>query len=409
MKWLFLTVCSICKITFGSHAQSDTAKTYFESGLNIHAGKLVKIHGEYPATSIASVHELSLLWKCKGNKPWHGAHAFPSAGLSFIHTQFGNKDILGQAIGLVPQMRFEKRFSESFVSIRAGLGIAWFNKPYDARTNPENLVIGSRLANLTQVAVEWNRYISQHIIIRFGGSFTHCSGAHVAVPNIGANLPAFTIGVGYQPRHFSNDLFRKKIKTSFRQTTFGAQLINGLHEFPGTIRPADGPRYIVYGLGLHASRSWRIRGKASAGLNLHYYTAYADYIRSQELIESKTFNRLDPMNLVLFVGYEWNFGRVSFFIQGGVNLYDPVLRALNQVWDLPKHGWLHQFTANKIGYRVYLHKQQEPSDKRINPFVHIAVKSNGGTADFLEFAIGIDLKGTSKNPEYDSTNSSFTH
>lgn len=397
MKWIYLTAFVICATQVRSYAQTDSVRPYTEFGLSAHAGKLVKIHGEYPATTIAGVSELSLLRKCAGNREWHSAQGFPSTGLSLIHVRFGNEDILGQSIGLVPQMRFEKRLARSFFSIRAGLGIAWFSKPYDAVSNPENLVIGSRLANMTQITLEWNRYIGDHVLIRAGGSFTHCSGAHLTVPNIGANLPAVTIGIAFQPNHFTKDLFRKRIKIPFRQTSFGVHLISGFHEFPGTIRPADGPKYIVYGIGVNGSKSWSTRGKASAGVNVHYYTAYADYIKSQELINSKTFNRFDPMNLVLYAGYEWNFGRASFFVQAGINLYDPVLRALNEVWDLPKHGSLHQYSANKIGYRCYIYRQADTTPKRFNAFLHIAVKSNGGTADFLEFAIGADLISRNKN------------
>jgi hypothetical protein len=288
-------------------------------------------------------------------------------------------------------LRHEHYFGRSFISIRAGLGLAWFNKPYDAISNPANLVIGSRFANMTMIAAEYNYCAGKHWMLKTGFSFLHCSGAHMTVPNIGANLPAFTAGICYCTSHecAGKNLPREIVKTD--QRFAGLQMITGFHEFPGTVRPTDGPRYRVYGLGLYAGKSFRAHQKLSAGLNVHYYTAYADYIQSQELINSNTFRRRDAMNLVSYIGYEWTYGRFAFFVQAGINLYDPTLWALNEVWDLPKHGWLHQYTANKIGYRMYTQQQFGTATSAIRPYVQMAVKTNGGTADFLELAIGVDL------------------
>jgi hypothetical protein len=386
-----ITVCIICSC-FSGLAQKDTLQAIPELALHAHVGRLVKIHGEYPATGISSVHEFSILWKTQGKKDWHAAHGFPSAGISVMHAQYGNQEILGQSLGVVPMMRFEKKHNRFMFSLRAGLGIAWFNKPYDAIENPRNLVIGSRLANMSQLALTMHYQLTQQWTIHIGGSFTHCSGAHMTVPNIGANLPAIFVGMAYHPHQTFISTPRHKTITRDKKTFIGFQMITGFHEFPGTIRPSDGPRYIVYGGGIQASKTFNNRGKVNTGINVHYYTAYADYIHSQELIGSNHFNTLDPFNVVLFAGYEWTYGRVAFFLQGGINLYDPVLRALNEVWDLPKHGWLHQYTANKIGYRIYRHRVQSNDRSNINPYLHVAVKSNGGTADFLEIALGLDFK-----------------
>jgi hypothetical protein len=383
-------IMQLFAVSFAS-GQRDTTDAVLSAGFQLHAGRLVKIHGEYPPNNISTVAEASVLWKCRGGKNWHGAHGYPSAGFSLVHAQFGNQDVLGQSVGAIPMLRHEHYFSRSFISVRAGLGLAWFNKPYDAISNPANLVIGSSFANMTLFAAEYNYCAGKHWLLKTGFSFLHCSGAHMTVPNIGANLPAFTAGICYYHNHecLEKNIPREVQKTN--QKFAGLQMITGFHEFPGTVRPADGPRYIVYGLGGYAGRSFRAHQKLSVGLNAHYYTAYADYIQSQELITSNKFRRRDAMNLVSYVGYEWTYGRFAFFVQAGINLYDPALRALNEVWDLPKHGWLHQYTANKIGYRMYAQPQFGATTKLMQPYLQMAVKTNGGTADFLELAIGVDF------------------
>lgn len=388
-------------IILQTYGQTDSLKARPSIGIAFHAGNLVKIHGEYPPNSTSTFAEASVLWKCFGRKNWQSVHGYPSAGFSLIHAQFGNQDVLGQAIGALPMLRFEKWFDRSFLSIRTGLGIAWFSKPYDALSNPENLVIGSSFANMTLFALEYNHRIGHRWVVHAGGSFMHCSGAHLTVPNIGANLPALTMGVSFIPKVIQPRLGNKNNGVTEKGLFAGVQFINGYHEFPGTIRPADGPLYIVYGFAVHAGKSFKAHRKFSFGFNAHYYTAYADYLNSQELINSNSISKKDPLNVICYAGYEWNFGRVAFFVQGGINLYDPVLRALNKVWDLPKHGWLHQYTANKIGYRIYAHSQFNHNHRIMQPFIHIAVKTNGGTADFLELGIGADFRSR-KSPKHET-------
>lgn len=383
----------LCLFPVCIDAQNDTTSSIVSWALQGHAGRLVKIHGEYPENDISTVTEAQMMIKTRGNKPWQAAQNFPSYGLSLVHAQFGNQDILGQAIGFLPMMRYEKWMKKSFFSFRAGLGIAWFNKPYNINENPRNLVIGSSLANISIFSLEWHKLISKHLAIKLGGSFTHCSGAHVAVPNIGANLPAITAGIAYSPVAFTEyGKQRKNFVESKPHGGIGLHFNTGFHEFSGTIRPVDGIRYLVFGTSIYYMRAFNNKGNVSLGFNGYYYQGYRDYIHSQELYGAESNLKNKPYSAIVYAGYEKNFRRVSFFVEAGLNIYDPVLRALNEVWDLPKHGWLHQHTANKIGYRVYLFPQDTWYRRTIQPYLHIAVKTNGGTADFLEFAIGTVIK-----------------
>ncbi len=391
----FLLMMVYASIGYG---QLDTSKhAVLQTELSLIVGRLVKIHGEYPPNDITTVTELNIAWKTRGARYWQRLYRFPTVGISIAHAQFGNQDILGQAVGFIPTMRFEKWKKDTRWSVRAGLGVAHFFKPYNSIDNPHNLVIGSPWANMTLVKVEMSRPLAKKFRYHIGASFMHCSNAHVDVPNIGANLIAAHVGFSFsnQPSLLKRE-FKKvnalRIKSPW---TAGLQNIFGLHEFKGTIRPVDGPKYFVYGASAFTSKSFNAKGKMTLGLNYHYYTAYHDYALSQELFGSDDDIKKKSQNLVLFAGYEWNYGHIAFFVQGGINLYDPFLHELNKVWDLPKSSFINLYTANKIGYKIYAFSQNGKDNtmqRAFNPYIATAVKTNGGTADFLEFGIGTEIR-----------------
>jgi|GEM_PF-1092558 len=396
---VFVLVCTAAII----RGQDSTAFPIFQTELNLHAGKLVKIHGEYPPNDITTVTELNLSWKTRGNKYWQALYHFPSAGFSLAHAQFGNQDVLGQAVGFVPTMRFEKWKDDTRLSIRAGLGIAYFTKPYNSLSNPENLVIGSPWANMSLLKMELSKPLFNKFRYNVGLSLMHCSNAHVDVPNIGANLIALHAGISFshKPTLLKMDYEKMSFPESGKLWRLGLHSILGVHEFKGTIRPVDGPKYYVYGASLYTSKSFHSKSCLSIGVNYHYYTAYHDYALLQELYQSDEDIKKKSQNIVVFGGYEWNYGRVALYVQLGVNLYNPFLHELNKVWDLPKSRFINLWTANKIGYKLYAFSHNEPKtycDHLLNPYLNMAVKTNGGTADFFEMGVGVEIGKPKRKP-----------
>jgi hypothetical protein len=397
MRWNRLWLCvGLFGFAHVSNAQADTlSRAILQTEVSVLAGRLVKIHGEYPPNDITTVAELNLSWKTLGRKLWQQQHGYPTAGFSIAHAQLGNQDVLGQAIGFIPTLRLDRERGGIRWSARAGLGVAYFFKPYHSTDNPQNLVIGSPWANMTIMKVEASRPINELWRYHFGLSFMHCSNAHVDVPNIGANLLALHVAFSYAQRDISKRAATlDKNKFQYKHPwNVGVQGILGLHEFKGTIRPVDGPTYLVYGASAFMSRMIHSKGRVAFGINYHYYNAYHDYALSQELFGNLDNVRSKSQNLVLFASYEWMFGRLGFFLQGGLNVYDPFIHAYNKVWDIPKSSFINLYTANKIGYKVYAFSQNksEALPRLIQPYLQVAVKTNGGTADFLEIGIGAHI------------------
>ena len=396
---LLLTILVCIQATSG-HSQDSLMSPVFQAGLDLHVGHLIKIHGENPPSDVSSLTELNLIWKTQGRQQWQIDYGLPAVGVSLIHAQFGNQDVIGQALGIIPIMRFEKWKGKTRWSWRAGMGIAGFNKPYSDE-NPKNLVIGSRFTNMSMLRLEMSRPLTKKLRFNIGLSYTHCSDAHIAVPNIGANIPAFTAGISFcnKPELLDHSSPKKRMPAFYPKWYPAAAVMMGIQEFSGTVRPVSGPKYVVYGASIYATHGFNSKGKLSMGLNYHYYEAYHDYIILEELFASAGDAKKKAQTLVLFAGYEWNYGRFAVFLQAGINIYNPFMEKLNKVWDLPKHGLLHQWTSNKIGYKFYLLKGCPMQLHAFNPYIACAVKTNGGTADFLELAIGCELTGKNKRPQ----------
>jgi Lipid A 3-O-deacylase (PagL) len=361
--------------------------------LSSHLGKLIKIHGEYPENKTSSVLELFFSWSPNLREDWVKQRGNPRLGLSLTHLGFGNKEVLGTAVGLIPMVEYVDAGSPFY--LRLGLGVGRFSRPYDPLYRPDNLVFGSRFANVSMISMGFRLPLADFIDFRLGCSYIHASNAHVRVPNIGGNIvalnAAFVLGgtphivpvprLNYEPYMGDNDTVpRVKKRKSWRP---GFHLIQGYHSFPGTVRPANGPLYSVSGLSVYfIQKNTKNMKPWMTGLNYHYYRSYREYILSQELFPANEAN-LRAHHLTWFVGRDIYFGAFSFFFQTGINLYAPFLKEINRIWDLPKKGIIYTMTSSKIGYRYHAPLK--------GLFGGIAVKASGGTADFLEFELGYEF------------------
>jgi len=396
----YFNLCVLLWLGIELRAQSNDEKIQLKEkvfdqpslSLNVHGGKLIKIHGEYPENKLSTGLELHISFSLNPRMKWVENRGYPALGASFIRIDFGNREVLGTALGFVPMLEYIS--VQTRLYFRAGMGVARFTRPFDAIDRPDNLVIGSRYANLTMAALGWRFVLGNNSEARLGISFMHMSNAHIRVPNIGGNIialnAAYRFGkkkaissipavISVQEKWVGSDTVIEKSRIKWRP---GLHLIAGLHSFPGTVRPIGGPLYSVFGLSIYMVQKDGMNKPWSSGINYHFYPAYHNYIISQELFPAKEAIK-NSHHLVAFIGRSYYFGRFSLFYQLGYNLYAPFLREMNEVWDLPKKGFLYTHTSNKIGYRY------SPPIKGL--LLGVAVKSSGGTADFLEFQLGYEF------------------
>lgn len=97
-------------------------------GLNSPVGKLIKIHGEYPENKTSSALELFVSWSPNLREDWAEQRGYPRLGVSLMSLGFGNREVLGKAVGLIPMVEYVDAGSFLFIST----GVGRFSRPYDS-------------------------------------------------------------------------------------------------------------------------------------------------------------------------------------------------------------------------------------------------------------------------------------
>lgn len=123
--------------------------------------------------------------------------SYQGVGLSYY--DFGNPDGLGNPFVLYvyqgsPIVRLSRRLSLNY-EWNFGLSFGW--KPYDAQTNPENKVIGSKVNAYLNANFYLNWRIARQFDFNFGIEGTHFSNGNTRYPNLGLNTSGLRAGLVY--------------------------------------------------------------------------------------------------------------------------------------------------------------------------------------------------------------------
>ncbi len=355
--------------------------------LEQHYGTILNIHPFFPGYQAATNTELSFGGKTRGNKLWNQYYGYPEFGVSLSQAFLGNQDTLGNATTAMAYFNFSKKKNKVFTEMKVGGGFAYFNKPFDAKDNPGNLVIGSPVTAVLKVGAYLGTKLNEHWELRLGGSFWHHSNAHFRVPNIGANLLYGSLAIKYflesdEAKINTDRTYQLPEKKYTHTLMYGL----GMHEIEGTVYPYDGPLYSAHQFTYYMSRRLSYKGKLNVGLNYSYYNAFYDQIISQELFDDQI--KWKSSKLILVAGYEFLLGHLGLQLHTGFNLHYPLKHeqiALQQVND----SFMHKNFSHNIALNYYLKKVEE--GMRLNPFLGLGLKSIGGKADFVELRIGMGI------------------
>lgn len=252
--------------------------------------------------------ELNFAWQSKGDKAWQRQLHFPVWGVATGYTYFGNKNILGEEYYVVPNVQFRMAGNKNIqLWLKAGVGLAWLTKHYDALQNPTNDVIASSINNSSTVALRLKVKSSPKVSLVFGGSFTHSSTGDVRMPNLGINVPTADFGIlfSFSPlkkESFNHDSLQIQKRKSIVITVRGGV---GMYE----IFIPDGPIYPLVinetGIGKYLGK-WN---KFSVGVETFYSAANFRFVQEQKI----GTNFLKQSIVVApFIQDEMEWGPVSF-------------------------------------------------------------------------------------------------
>jgi len=388
-KVAVFTVClifigSIC--TFSQLADTSANRSrYWIVEYSGHSGRQLKTYSTLPETRYTLINELRLAIQTNGSKGWHEQYGYPQVGVSILVGLLGNPDILGQNITIAPNITFNTgKIKNWCFQPTFGMGFSYFSKPNDPIKNPENLMIGSRITNISYINFYMRRKLTPQLYLKTGINYFHFSNGHYQLPNIGMNIPSVTVGLIYhsysqypslETRTYDPD---KKIKLNFH-------IGMGVQEFGTATGPIGEKKYPVYIISVYLSKRYGKVSNIHLGLNATYYQRFYDYFTENNLFESMEFEKSSVLSL--FLAHEFLAGHFGFVSQGGINFYSPQHNLyfwLSDRW-MTLNSFLKSYVSTKIGAQYYFYDTQQRTSKNLS--LGLYLKANFGQADFVETSI----------------------
>lgn len=371
-----------------AHDAQSFMKNSFFIEPKVRFGPILEIYPDLPERNLTFSGEVNLAWQTTGKKYWHQPYKFPQVGLIVAYSSFGNDDILGHELSLVPNLTYQfTNFGKFTLTGSVGIGFAYFNKPFHRINNPENKLIGSILTNKTLLALNLDYIINTNLHLTGGVSYLHYSNGHNQLPNIGINIPAIQVGLKYFTKGFPENFYKSDSIPDFcKKWLFNIRLGLGSHEFGDPVKPDGGPKYPIYNLSFYLSKRLGAVTNFHAGIHLNYYTSFYDFIIFQEFYSEK--QRQKSITAIGFAGVEFLIGHISFTGQMGLLLYNPFYRDLQQLNGTTDgfNNAAKRVLSFKFGVQYYAFETSRTT--RFNPWLGLFIKSNAGQADFLEISIG---------------------
>ncbi|MCC6384441.1 MAG: acyloxyacyl hydrolase [Bacteroidia bacterium] len=353
----------------------------------IAVGKIIKNHPGYPdINNPAVILELQAGKKLSGSKNWHRYYRYGENSLLLSFGSLGNKQVLGNFFALTPQLSVPLiEQNKLMTSFTLGLGVCWFQKPYNRITNAENIMVGSKLNFCGIASFNLSYQLSSEWQVSLAPKIYHSSNSHSNLPNAGMNLPLLAYGIKYTiHKDEPPDSIVPGITHFNKQIRFSIRSGIAYNQFGGTTAPA-GPHYPIYLLSFFVTKQLSPINKLQSGLEGWYNTGVYDFIVSQDFYSEN--QRIKSYSLNWFIGHEFLLGHVSLLTQGGIYLYHPFFRdKLSRQSSYTLKEKLKTIFPARIGLQYYLYDETERMTN--NLFIGIYIKTNLGQADFLDTGIG---------------------
>ena len=309
----------------------------------------------------------------------------PHVGFTALYGYLGESDVLGSVFSVYPTWEYTYFTDKSLgLNLKFGTGFAYFTRSYDKVTNPDFMVIGRKLTNITDISPSvWFKF-SPNFYAYTGVSFLHFSNGHTSIPNIGLNDMTVRVGVTYKPGTLVG-LSVPKRKTIVADTIWRKTIAVGLgrHKFAKTTFPVDGPSYNIYKLSGYISKQIKTIHELQFGLSVAFYNSYYSCIKFEEYY--KHFKPILSTQTTFHIGHEFLLNRFGFVTQLGLKIFDPFYRS----YFLDKNEYTFErvsksLMSTKVGFKYYPIKNSFAGKKLA---MGMFIKTNYVIADYVEYSI----------------------
>lgn len=333
-------------------------------------GKVVPISPNYPpilhnAKAFQFVYEKHTT----GKAPWHHLYRFPSIRWTLMYWDLGNEPVLGKVFMLQPifnQTIFRAKNLNFYY--QASLSFAYFSRHHHWIHNPTNTAVGSHINSSGYVSLGLGYQLLNNLRLEMTLGLSHFSNAHSSSPNIGVNVPAVSLAMGYKIKErVPNIKVRTNSLAHSKNKIYPAiRLGYGISE----ANTPSGPKYPVYTSAYFLNRNIVSIFRLRAGC-LFFYSLKAQEMK-QDLEEPNHGIQNRAVGLVAFTGGEILIGHVGLVLEGG--------------WNFIKPFQMQKKIYTKLGLQFYQFDTQIHCRKQL--YLGAYVHAHSGEADFAEMGIG---------------------
>lgn len=132
---------------------------------------------------------------------WSICNCYSENGISLSYFNFNNPKELGSAINLALFAEPQLTLRRLFISLRAGMGVAYVTRVYHPDLNPRNLFFSTPWNGLLMLQLSTRYRLAPQWTLRLSASYHHISNGGKRQPNKGMNFPLIGLGVDYATKH----------------------------------------------------------------------------------------------------------------------------------------------------------------------------------------------------------------
>ncbi|MES2731137.1 MAG: acyloxyacyl hydrolase [Bacteroidota bacterium] len=301
-----------------------------------------------------------------GQQYWEKAYHYPSVGFALGYFDMHSPKI-GQMIYVLHYLEKDlAKGNKGALKLKLGYGLAYCTHPFNLEDNYQNIAISTRLSYALRTALGYSIALSDNLKLHLGLTITHFSNGSFKIPNSGTNLVMANLGLSFTPQSKKIIYQTVALPPAFSKkwiVNLSAAFIIKEFDLPG------GRKYPGMVLMANLSRRLNYKSAINIGLDGAYNTALREEINRDSTIDPE--HKPDFKRVGLVVGHELFFNeRLSLLTQVGVYIYKHYTSNI----DAPIY--------QRYGLRYHMNKRL---------FGTMSLKSHFGTADFVEWTVGVNL------------------
>lgn len=345
--------------------------TFYHSALEIGVqhGKIFKHTSLFlpTVTQTSTLYELNLVRNSHGQQLWQRIHGYPMFGVRAVYADYGDADIFGQGIAIVPNLTFFTRTSLVNIRYGMGIGLAYLTKKYNRLYNPTNNVIGSTVNNCTalRLGLEWK--LSPRLKLLTEGSFTHFSNGRTRAPNLGINVGAFGAALSYQFNKTPDTLTAKPLMPINKKVRAGLRLAYGVQQGD----QEGGPTFPIYVADLFVQKRTSTGWQLLAGIETNYYTGIYWFVINQVAFDADKAHS-KAIKIAPYIGAEILMGHIGISFKAGGYVYNPFLQ--------------RQAVPSTLGIQYYMRPTYKVYKNQL--FIGGYLRTHFANADYFALGVG---------------------